>query len=52
VDAPRGGERIIELAERHREHVLERALEATDDITARARVLIDRVRDERMRELQ
>ena len=52
VNAPRRDQRVIELAEHHGEHVPERALKPSDDIGARARVLIDRVRDHRMRELQ
>ena len=52
MHAARGAQRIVELAEHHREHVAERALEPTDHIRARLRVMIDRVRDHRMRELQ
>ena len=52
VDATRGEHRVVELAEHHREHVAKRPLEPADDIGARLRVLLDRVRDERMRELQ
>ena len=52
MDAARRGERGIELAERHREHVAKRALEPAYDVAARPRVLGDRIRDERVRELE
>ncbi len=52
MHAARGPERVAELAEHHREHVVKRALEATEHVAARARVVIDGMRDHRMRELQ
>jgi hypothetical protein len=42
---------MIQIAEGPREHVLEGALEAAHDVVARLRVLMDGVRDERMRQL-
>ena len=44
--------RVIEISEDHRKHVPKRALEATDDVAARLRVMIDCVSDHRMRELE
>jgi hypothetical protein len=52
VHTPRSDERLVELAEDHREHVPERALEAPYDIRARGRMVIEGVRDHRMSELQ
>jgi len=51
VNTTRSADRIVELAERHREDVTKRALKATEDIRAGARVMIDRVSDHRMSEL-
>jgi serine/threonine protein kinase len=43
---------LIELAEHHREHVTERALESANNVGPCVRVVIDRVRDHWMRELE
>ena len=43
---------VVERSEHHREDVTERALEPTDDIGARARMVIDRERNLWMCELE
>ena len=52
ADKEASRQRIVELTEHHREYISKRALKATNDISARARVMIDSVCDHRVRELE
>ena len=52
MDAARGRERVVEIAEHHREHVRNVRWNRPTTSARGSRVVIDRVRDHRVRELQ